>query len=314
MDHATDHRQDGEGDEGIDRPSTGQAPDDATTASRPVSGSRRAFLAGVGAAGLTALAGCTVSVSESGITWGDGTDTADRGTPTATTTRTATGTTTTTPTRTTTTADPTTTTQEFEVVTLEPETPEYVVGDPVTTTAEPEPVTARFEMHNFRLYVVDADDGTFEGPRTLELYGDIGVRGYRYEGADWLGPDSYPVVGVPKNRVDFVGGGDPENYVQVEQGKWAKRLAMDVEPIYVDFPDFENIDTSEAHVEVRAKFWDSDTGGDDFFGFHSFKFYLNYPVTNGETANAKREAKNRISFRSEDGGHFRLSFDVSRVF
>lgn len=300
------------------QPSAGTA--ESATHSTPGSLRRRGFLAALSATGLSALAGCTVSVNEDGITWGDGAGSGSpptarprtatpRNTRTSTPTQTATGTPTQTTTGTPTATATETPEQELEVMTAELEPVDAVLVTPEETpTATPEPVTARFGLRNFRLYVVKAGDGVFEGPGSLELIGSIEVRGYDDRGTE-ICPVDLCRIGGPFPTAWLT---QYPNTVDVDEGERAKKLSTVTDPVFVDFPDFESMDSSRAYIEVSASFTDDDGASSmDDLGDGSVRWYLDGPQSGGPTSDGNGEAKFSLSVKGDDA-HVRVSFDVDR--
>ena len=281
----------------------------------PPTARRREVLAGLSVTGLASLAGCSVSVDDDGISWSStAAATPTRTAPPRTTTQrpaqTARPTATSTPTATPApTPAETTTEQELELLTanVQPQQYELITPRPTptaTATPTPEPVTARFGLHNFRLYVVKAGDGLFEGPDSLELKGWVVVRGYDGRG-NRIGPVNISHV------KDIVWSVVYPNTFDVDEGERAKKLSTATDPVFVDFPNFGSLDPSRAYIEVSGDFTDSDGVADDDLGDGSVKWALDGPQSGGATSNRNGEARFSFSVKGDDA-HVRVSFDVDR--
>lgn len=255
---------------------------------------RRGFLTAAGVLGATSLAGCTIRVSDGGITWDDGSGSDPTPEPTTTTggTTTATG------------GGATTTEEEPVLVTAEPEPidAEIVTVEPTpepTTTATPTPDLGptRFRVNNFRFKVISANDGDV-WTDDEELFGSIWLEGY----------DSR------SGYFEVVGGGlwgkadgvvyviDRDEPLVVEEGKTAKLTVDEV----VEFSNPEGLDRDISHISVGANLYEKD-GADDTLGKYTPPERKKYKW---RLSDAGTSTGGSMDFK--DGGtHVRMSFDVT---
>lgn len=259
---------------------------------------RRAFLAAAGAAGVAALAGCTVTMNDGGITirpanesGGDG---GGAGTPAQGPDPAASGGT----------PEPTPEPVMLDPVTVEQEPPEvYLVtpeGEPTPTpTAAPTPTPdlgpSRVRVHDVSLKVVSANDGdVFVDDE--ELFGAIWIRGFD-DRSGYFETDTGGVYGYLPGIVHVI---ERENPLVIEEGK-TKGLNIDE---VVTFSDPAGLDRDASYVSVGASLHEKDGADDDLGDYHDghdFKWRLSDAgtVDDGE-----------VNFH--DGGtHVRLTFAIT---
>ncbi len=248
---------------------------------------RRSYLAALSAAAAGALAGCSVSLD-----LGDEPDDGripSTSRPTSTSEPTP---------RSTPTPEPTTTPSDLEPIMVEPE-PRTVILQPVDDGP------ARYRVHNFRLYVVSANDGVFNGPNTEELFGDIFVRGY----------DSRDGSRVLAEGFDY-GSGLVFSLREAEarelaEGEYATQLDLDV---VVSFPERRSLEEDSSYIEVGVDLFERDPVSNDLFGLLSEGSYRRWSLSEDPTDPQRTDRNGEAQFQiemTEDGSVVRLSFDVT---
>lgn len=255
-------------------------------------GGRRSFLAALGVVAAGGLAGCSVSLDIGDSGDGDRSPPATEGGPSQTTPQ-STATPEPRPTVT-----PEATPAELEPILLEPE-PQTAILQPVDSGP------ARYRLHNFRLYVVTANDGTFNGPNTEELYGDIYVRGYDSRDGSRVLAEGFD---YESGLVDTVLEGDA---IEIREGGYATDLDLDV---VIPFPEGGSVDEAGSYIEVGMDLFERDPVANDIFGLLSTGSYRRWSLSADPTdptrTDRNHEAEFDIGF-NEDGSYVRLSYDVS---
>ncbi|QSG13368.1 hypothetical protein HSBGL_2974 [Halapricum desulfuricans] len=200
--------------------------------------------------------------------------------------------------RSTPTVEPTTTPSDLEPVLVEPE-PRTVILQPVDDGP------ARYRVHNFRLYVVSANDGAFNGPNTEELFGDIFVRGYD-------GRDGSRVLAEGFDyRSGLVFTLNEAEARELAEGEYATQLDLDV---VVSFPEKRSLEGDSSYIEVGVDLFERDPISNDLFGLVSEGSYRRWSLSEDPTDSQRTDRNGEAQFQiemTEDGSVVRLSFDVT---
>jgi hypothetical protein len=250
---------------------------------------RRSFLAGVGVAGASLLAGCTFSVGDDGVSVSDGdasvTCVRDGSSLTCESD-----------------AGAAATTPELELAPLDdPELApvdqdlEVITPEPTTPTPTPAPQATRYRIYDVTIVVDEASDGS--GPFAdgeLELVGWVFVRGYDARSGRWLraeGADQYNQVGTLAPR---------RGALEMRAGE-RRRLNVDT---VVEFPAGEPLD-ARSFVSVGATLLEDDDGFNNSDTLGSYEDGYEYrwrPATGGpggEVRYREGDSRVRLLFRAE---------------
>jgi hypothetical protein len=251
---------------------------------------RRSFLAGVGVAGASLLAGCTFSVDGDGLSVSDGDTsvTCVRDGSSLTCESDA--------------GSPATTTPDLELAPLDdPELApidqdlEVITPEPTTATPASEPQPTRYRIYDVTIVVDEASDGS--GPFAdgeLELVGWVFVRGYDARTGRWLraeGADQYNQVGTLAPR---------RSSLPMRAGE---RRQLNVDTV-VEFPAGEPLD-ARSFVSVGATLLEDDDGfnNSDTLGTYEDGYEYRWrPATGGpggEVRYREGDSRVRLLFRAE---------------
>jgi hypothetical protein len=251
---------------------------------------RRSFLAGVGVAGASLLAGCTVNLDSDGVSVSDGNRSVacvrDEGSLTCE-------------------SDEGATPAEIPQADIAP------VGDPeiapvdhdieiitpeaATPTPTPEPQATRYRIYSVTIVVDEASDGS--GPfrdRELELFGWVFARGYDARSGRWIRAEG-------ANEHNHVGRLAPRRGALEMRAGERRRLNVDT---VVEFPAGEPLD-SRSFISVGATLFEDDDGfnSNDLLGSYQDGYEYRWrPVRGGpggEVIFQQGDNRVRLLFRAE---------------
>lgn len=251
---------------------------------------RRSFLAGVGVAGASLLAGCTFNVDSDGVSLSDGNRSVacvrDGGSLTCE-------------------SEEGTTPAEIPQADIAPvrdpeiapidQDIEILTPEPATPTPTPEPQATRYRIYNVTIVVDEASDGS--GPFAdgeLELVGWVFVRGYDARSGRWIraeGADQYNQVGTLAPR---------RGALEMRAGE-RRRLNVDT---VVEFPAGEPLD-ARSFISVGATLLEDDDGFNNSDQLGSYQDGYEYrwrPARGGpggEVLYQEGDSRVRLLFRAE---------------
>jgi hypothetical protein len=251
---------------------------------------RRSFLAGVGVAGASLLAGCTFNVDSDGLSVSDGNASVSC------------------------VRDGNSVTCESDEVTTPTEVPEFelapvsdpeiapvdqdievITPEPPTPTPTPAPRPTRYRIYNVTIVVDEASDGS--GPfadSELELVGWVFVRGYDARSGRWIraeGADQFNQVGTLASR---------RSALPMRAGE-RRRLNVDT---VVEFPAGEPLD-ARSFISVGATLLEDDDGfnNSDQLGSYADGYEYRWRPANGgpggEVLYREGDSRVRLLFRAE---------------
>ena len=251
---------------------------------------RRSFLAGVGVAGASFLAGCTFNIDSNGVSFSDGNSSVacvrDGGSLTCESEEGA---------------APTEIPQADIAPVRDPEIApvdqdiEVITPEPATPTPTPAPQPTRYRIYNVTIVVDEASDGS--GPFAddeLELVGWVFVRGYDARSGRWIraeGADQFNQVGTLAPR---------RSALPMRAGE-RRRLNVDT---VVEFPAGESLD-AQSFISVGATLLEDDDGfnNSDQLGSYEDGYEYRWRPANGgpggEVLYREGDSRVRLLFRAE---------------